>query len=289
MNGIGVAARYFFRPALISFVTTTLAVLWVAGQPAQAKDQKIVAAYDISFNGLGIGDFKLVSNFWKDTYVMKGRASISILGGLLFEWRGDTESNGRIHSQGPRPASFTFDFRTSDKRGRVDVAFSGNRVIQLDVTPPQRKSSRHVPLERSHMQGVVDPLSAIVMLSKQGLDKSSRQVCSGTIPVFDGNARYDLRLSYKKTQSVQSSYGYNGKAFICKVKFVPIAGHKHGDHESEFAANSNGIEVWMVPLKEAGIYAPHFIQIPTPVGTATLLASSFEVGPVERQDAMLQQ
>jgi hypothetical protein len=289
MNGIGVATRSFFSPVMISFLTIALALFWMTGRPAEAKDQKIVAAYDISFNGLGIGDFKLVSNFWKDNYVMKGRASISILGGLLFEWRGDTESNGRLHSRGPRPASFTFDFRTSDKRGRIDLAFSGNRVTQLDVSPPQRKSSRHVPLERAHMQGVVDPLSAIVMLSKTGLNKSSRQVCSGTIPVFDGNTRYDLRLSYKKTQTVQSSYGYNGKAFICKVKFVPIAGHKRGDDESEFAAKSNGIEVWMVPLKKAGIYAPHFIQIPTLVGTARITASSFEVGPVERQDAMLQQ
>lgn len=289
MNGIGVASRSFSRPVLLSFLMIALALFWAMSVPASARDQKITAKYDISFNGLSIGDFKLISNFWKDNYDMKGRATISILGGLLFEWRGDTESSGHFNSHGPRPASFSFGFKTSNKRGKVDLAFSGNHVSQLAVSPPQKKSSRRVPLTRAHMQNVVDPLSAIAMLSKQGVSKSSRQVCSGRIPIFDGNARYDLRLSYKATKRVNAGYGYRGRAYVCKIKFVPIAGHKRGDDESEFAAKTNGIEVWMVPLKKADIYVPHYIRIPTPVGVASLTASNFAIEPVELQDAMLRQ
>jgi hypothetical protein len=289
MNGIGVASRFVTRPVLLSFLTIALALLWSMCQPALAKDQKITAKYDISFNGLSIGDFLFVSNFWKSSYDMKARASISILGGLLFEWRGDTESSGRMHSRGPRPDTFRFGYRTSDRRGQVDLGFSGNRVTQLDVTPPQRTSSRQVPITRAHLQDVVDPLSALVMLSKSGLGKSSRQVCSGHIPIFDGNARYDLRLSYKQSSTVHAGYGFRGKAFVCKVKFVPIAGHKRGDQESEFAAKTNGIEVWMVPLKKAGIYVPHYIRIPTPAGTASMTALNFDVEAADRQNAMLDQ
>lgn len=289
MNGIGVALRSFSRPVLRSFLTMALALPWAMSLPAQAKDQKITASYDISFNGLSIGDFTLISNFWKNNYDMKARASISILGGLLFEWRGDTESSGRLLSRGPRPDSYRFVFKTSNKRGNVDLAFSGNQVTQLAVSPPQRKSSRRVPVTRAHMRNVVDPLSAIVMLSKQGVNRSSGQVCEGRIPIFDGNARYDLRLSYKNTKSVYAAYGYRGKAYVCKVKFVPIAGHKRGDDESEFAAKTNGIEVWMVPLKKADLFVPHYIRIPTPVGMASMTASRFSIDPVERRGAMLNQ
>lgn len=289
MNGIGVAHRSFTRPVLLSFLTIVLALIWAMSQPVHAKDQQISAKYDISFNGIGIGDFMVVSNFWKNNYNLKGHASISILGGLLFEWRGDTQSSGRLYSRGPRPSSFSFGYRTSDRRGKVDMAFANNRVIQSAVNPPQKNTSKRIPVTRAHMNNVIDPLSAVVMLSKSGLNKTSSQVCSGRIPIFDGSARYDLRLSRKTVKTVQAGYGYRGKAYVCKVKFVPIAGHKPGDNESEFAASTNGIEVWMIPLKEAGIFVPHYIVIPTPVGTAYLTASKFDVDPVARRDAMLQQ
>lgn len=289
MNSIGVLLRSVSRPFPPSMVMLALGLFWAMSAPVSAKDQKILAKYDISFNGLSIGDFKLMSNFWKGNYAMKARASISILGGLLFEWRGDTESSGRLYSLGPRPDAFRFGFKTSDKRGKVDLAFSDNRVTQLDVSPPKKKSSRRIPVTRAHMKNVVDPLSAIVMLSKTGVGKTSREICSGEIPIFDGNARYDLRLSYKDTKKIQARYGYRGRAYVCKVKFVPIAGHKRGDDRSEFAAKNNGIEVWMVPLKKADIFVPHFIRIPTPVGLASMTAMDFRIGPAERRDAMLHQ
>lgn len=289
MNGIGALFRSLARPLLLSLLTLVLALFWAMSVSASARDQKITAKYDISFNGLSIGDFKLISNFWKNNYAMKARASISILGGLLFEWRGDTESRGRLNSRGPHPDIFRFGFRTSNKRGQVDLAFSGNRVTQLDVSPPKKKSSRRIPVTRAHLRNVVDPLSAIVMLSKSGVGKSSRQVCSGEIPIFDGNARYDLHLSYKDTKRINARYGYRGRAYVCKVKFVPIAGHKRGDDESEFAARTNGIEIWMVPLRKADIFVPHFIRIPTPVGLASMTAMDFRIGPAERRDAMLRQ
>lgn len=289
MNGNGVHSRSFSHPLLLALLMLALALFWAKGVPASAKDQKITAKYDISFNGLSIGDFKLISNFWKKNYAMKARATISILGGLLFEWRGATESSGRLFSRGPRPDAFKFGFKTSKKRGNVDLVFNDNRVTQLAVSPPKRRSSRRIPVTRAHMKDVVDPLSAIVMLSKSGIGKSSRQVCSGNIPIFDGNARYDLRLSYKGAKRIQARYGYRGRAYVCKIKFVPIAGHKRGNKESEFAAKTNDIEVWMVPLKKADIYVPHYIRIPTPVGLAVMTAMDFSIGPVQRQDAMLRQ
>ncbi|MBX2804395.1 MAG: hypothetical protein KTR19_00360, partial [Hyphomicrobiales bacterium] len=101
MNGIGVASRFSFRPLWQVFLTIGVLTLGPVSAGAQAKDQKIIAKYDISFNGLSIGDFRLESNFWKSSYDIKARANISIFGGLLFEWRGDTASSGRIVSNDP--------------------------------------------------------------------------------------------------------------------------------------------------------------------------------------------
>lgn len=246
--------------------------------PAWAKDQKtIVAKYDISFNGLSIGDFKLRSDLNDQEYRLKGNARISILAGLLFEWKGSTVSSGRVFAKRPRPYSYSFGYRTNNKRETIDIEFSNNNVKDIAVSPPQKRSSRRVPVTQKHMRNVVDPLSAIVMLTNVGSDKNGKEVCTRRLPIFDGKARYDLRLTYKGSRRVNTGNGYNGRAHVCKVKFMPIAGHKHGDKESNFAARNENIEVWMIPLREADLYVPYYVYIPTPVGTASLTAKGFRV------------
>ncbi len=271
------------RKTVSSAAATILAMLvfWLSapGGPALAKDQtrKVTAEYSIGFNGLGIGQFKLWSDLTSSQYNLKARATISVLAGIVFEWRGDTASTGQVMAKLPRPASYSFGYRTSDKAEMINIKFSNNIVEEIAVNPPQRQSPARVPVMRKHMQNVVDPLSALVMLTNIGGNKSGSEVCSRRIPIFDGKARYDLKLTYKSTKTVSANNGYNGPAYVCKVKFLPIAGHKRGDDESDFASKNEGIELWMMPLAQAELYVPYYIYIPTPMGSATLTASSFEV------------
>lgn len=250
----------------------------MVGTSAFAKDQrKITADYSINFNGLGIGSFKLWSDLNGEEYSMKARAKISVLAGILFEWEGNTVSSGRVLANRPRPYTYRFGYRTSNKGETVDVEFSNNNVSQIAVNPPQKQSSKRVPVTRGHMRNVIDPLSAVVMLTNVASSKGAREVCTRRLPIFDGKARYDLKLTLKKTKSVSTSFGYRGPAHICKVKFQPIAGHKKGDDENEYAEKNEGIEIWMIPLAEADLYVPYYIYIPTQVGSASLTASTFEV------------
>ena len=49
--------------------------------------------------------------------------------------------------------------------------------------------------------------------------------CNQTFPIFDGETRYDIKLSYKDTQKVKTK-GYNGYAYICRMRYIPLFGHK---------------------------------------------------------------
>ncbi len=250
----------------------------VPGHPAFAAGQsrKVTAEYSINFNGLGIGTFKLWSDLGSKEYSMKARATISVLAGILFEWQGDTSSSGQVMAHLPRPYAYRFGYETSDKRETVDIKFSNNIVEEIAVDPPARQSASRIPVTRKHMRNVVDPLSAILMLSNIGSNKTGEEVCSRRLPIFDGKSRYDLKLSYKSTKRVDGA-GYAGPAYICKVKFLPIAGHRPGDEDNNFAAKTEAMEVWMIPLAKAELYVPYYIYIPTAVGSATLTSSSFQV------------
>jgi len=273
----------------LALLTLAFGVTLLTGQssqsePADGRPTKIKANYGINFNGINIGDFKLTATLAPSEYAVNATAQISVLAGMLFEWNGITASSGRVISRGPLPYSYSFGYKTSEKSENIDIKFSNNVVREIAVTPPQRPSAARIPITRKHMQNVVDPLSALVMLTNVGANKTGPEVCAKRLPIFDGKARYDLQLSYKGTKAINANNGgYKGPAYVCKVKFIPIAGHKLGDEESVYAAQNESMEVWMMPVAKAGIYVPYYIYVPTPVGTATLTSSGLEVDADSRR------
>jgi hypothetical protein len=261
----------------IAFGMTLLAGHSSQAEPTDGKPTKVKANYGINFNGINIGDIKLAATLANSEYTVNANAQISVLAGMLFDWNGTTASSGRVMSRGPLPYSYSFGYKTSEKSEKIDVKFSNNVVREIAVNPPQRPSAARIPVTRKHMQNVVDPLSAVVMLTNVGANKSGADVCAKRLPIFDGKARYDLQLSFKGTKSINASNGYKGPAYICKVKFIPIAGHKPGDEDSTYASKNEGMEVWMMPVAKAGLYIPYYIYLPTAVGTATLTSSGLDV------------
>ncbi len=256
------------------------AVLLGTGEAAAAspaKASRVRAVYSIGFNGMGIGEFTLDARLANHRYALHADARISVLAGLIFEWHGRTSSSGRVIGSSPLPAAYSFGYTTSNKGEQIRVKFAGKSVREIAVNPPPRRSSSRIPVTRQHMYDVIDPLSAVLLLSNVGVDKTGHDVCNRRLPIFDGKARYDIQLSYKRTKRVKTTDGYRGPAQICKVKYVPIAGHKRADDESAYAARNESIEVWMVPISKSGLYVPYYIYIPTPVGAATLTAVNFDV------------
>jgi hypothetical protein len=251
----------------------------VTAETASASDIKasrVTTTYDINFSGFNIGEFRLNANLDGSEYNLAATASISVLGGVLFEWKGKTTSSGHIN-RGPRPYGYTFGYRTADKGEDIDVKFSNNTVREIAVNPPQRSSGMRVPVTRQHMRNVIDPLSAALILSNVGSYKTGHSVCDQRMPIFDGKARYDLVLSYKRMKRVRTNLGYRGPAYVCKVKFIPIAGHRPSSTDSKYAARTEGMEIWLIPIKQAELYIPYYVHIPTPMGPASLTASNYDV------------
>jgi hypothetical protein len=284
------APRASHRRSLLGLLAITAVMLThipAMGEPdqAQTKSSKVTTKYAINFNGINIGDVKLTAIIANSEYNVSAQANISLLAGILFEWSGRTSSSGRIMHRGPIPYAYSFGYKTSEKSEKIDVKFSNNVVREIAVNPPQRPSTLRIPITRKHMQNVVDPLSAVVMLTNIGVNKSGQEVCNSRLPIFDGKARYDLQLSYKSSKNITAASGYKGPAYICKVKYIPIAGHKPADEENNYAARNDGNEVWMMPVPQAALYVPYYIYMPTPVGTATLTSAGFDVdvGPDMRR------
>lgn len=236
---------------------------------------EVSAVYRISLNSFEIGTFEFNSSVHDRTYSLTGNARISAMLGLV-NWQGVTRVTGQVGASRPNPTGFSFDFKGS-KSGSVRMGFGQGKVQTLAVVPPEAPKPGVVPLETSHLKGVLDPLSAILAMSRP----RDGNPCNQRLPVFDGKLRFDLVLSFKRNEAAQETTRSAPGApptqlTVCRVRVVPIAGHT-ADTATERARAMAGIEVAFRAVPEASIHVPHRISVPTIAGPATLSIDRIQI------------
>jgi hypothetical protein len=231
------------------------------------------AVYEVNFNGFAVGTFEFVSQSEEQSYTLTGNAQLSLLLGA-FTWIGETRAFGLISNQIPKPAAFTFDFRANNKKGWTKIDFVNGGVFDVRHSPPAPLKPDTVPLRDQHLKGVLDPLSAIMVVARY----ANPDPCDHRLPIFDGKERFDLLLSYKGQVKVneQQPSGQPVIAHVCRVQYRPIAGHKI-DAESSYLATSDAIEVSLRPIPSANVLIPYQIRIPTLIGYATIVSKRVEI------------
>lgn len=265
----------FVRSRIVKISTssvTTLAVAFVgvlacaADGLAASGNPEVSATYSIRLWGwLDAGDFTVKSRVRGSKYALY--SSTELIG-----WKGRASSNGIVGSNKPRPASYRFSGQSSSKTERVKLGFSGGSI--KSVHPPIRRKGP-VPVTKTHLLGAIDPLSAIVALTRapRGRVKGVNP-CKRQIPIFDGKQRFDLMFSYKRKVKVQQSSRsvMPRYAYICRVRYRPVAGYKPNEL-TNYLSKTNGIEIWLTPVAQAGAFIPRYIKIPTPWGEVEVTAA----------------
>ena len=256
-------------------VTTGLIALGAHGLSARADGwpASVKATYQISFNGFNIGTVDFQSEAESESYTLVANTRLSVLLGA-FTWDSETRSFGMLTSKAPKPAAFSLDFKSTLKAGSLKIGFSDGAVTDVAQQPIIPPKPGTIPLREQHLKGVLDPLSAIMMLSRG----SNAHPCERRIPIFDGKERFDLVLSRKGEVQVteQQPSGQPGLAYVCRVKYQPIAGYKL-DRETEFMVSNEAIEVALRPIPSANVFIPYQATIPTLAGYATVYAKRVEI------------
>lgn len=253
---------------LMAFVTGD----GLAGR-ALAWPASVRAQYEVAFNGFTVGTFEFVAQTEEESYSLTGTAQLSLLLGA-FTWVGETRAFGLLANHSPKPAAFAFDFRANTKKGSTKIDFADGKVLEVRHSPPPQPKTDTVPVREQHLRAVLDPLSAIMVVARY----ANPDPCDHRLPVFDGKERFDLALSYKGQVKVseQQPSGQPAIAHVCRVKYVPIAGHKV-DAENSYLATTDAIEVSLRPIPSASVLIPYQITIPTLIGYATIISKRVEI------------
>ena len=250
--------------------------LWALSTGASRADgwpASVKASYQITFNGFNIGTLDFQSEAESESYTLVANTRLSVLLGA-FTWDSETRSFGMLTSKAPMPAVFSLDFKSTLKAGSLKIGFSDGAVTDIEQQPVVPPKPGTVPLREQHLKGVLDPLSAVMMLSRG----STTNPCERRLPIFDGKERFDLILSRKGEVQVseQPPSGQPGVAYVCRVRYQPIAGYKL-DRETEFMVANDAIEVALRPIPSANVFIPYQATIPTLAGSAAIFVKRIEI------------
>ena len=271
------------RSRFVSLLLAGLALASISGAQAQGWPARVSATFDVEFGGVGIGSFDFNSTTTGNTYALNGVGKLSLLFGAL-KWNGNSEATGTVTADAPLPKTFGFAFKSSSKAGSTKLIYTGNTVTRVIQDPDKPPKEGTVPVQPSHLVNVLDPMSALLAMSKG----TSGNPCQRRIPIFDGRARFDLVLSPKGTVQLteQRPSGQPGTGYVCRVKYIPIAGHKP-DEETGAMAKSNDIEIVLRPIPSANVFVPYRVTVPTIAGNAVLKARRVDITTSGQQQIAL--
>ncbi len=240
---------------------------------APAWPSQVTAVYDVSFNGFNIGRFTFEAEVRSRSYTLTGDADISALLGFV-KWRGLSRTAGHFSGSAAAPAAYTFDYSSNVNSGSVRMAFRKGAVATVAASPAMPVSAATVPVEKSHLKGAIDPLSAVLALTRPDGDNP----CSQRLPIYDGMQRFDLVASPLGVRELQAG---PGPLQVCEMRYRPISGYARGS-ETEDLARSMKIEIALLPVPRAGLYVPHEIKIPMLVGSAVLSLQKIDIRTADR-------
>jgi hypothetical protein len=264
-------------PPAAAALALLLAFPAVAAPRPEAKPARFEIRYALSFLGVGVGDAGLKGERKGDAYELSLDAGLKGLAGFFVEGSGTATSRGRIGRSGPVPSEFRLDTRYSGVPIKVDMRLDAGTVrsVALEPEPPPRPD--RVPVAPAHRSGVTDPVGMLAI--PVGDAPLAPGLCDRRVAVFDGSSRSDLVLSRGAVVDVAEG-PYRGKALDCRVRWVPVSGHRPQRPAVLRMAANDEMRIRLAPVPGAGLLLPLSISVATGWGTARIEATRW--GDAER-------
>lgn len=258
----------------MAFLATLLLASSLSNQMVTEDDtappSQITVNYDGALYFLQVADIGLNVIYPDDTY----SATATFQSAGLLRWFDDTNIeagvSGYREGRNLQPWRYEHINHASGTGRIVGIDFPDGRA-EPDINPPFG-SMGDPPASEEEREGAMDPISAIMGLML-GMPFDENGTCEGRLPVFDGKARYNLRLQNDGMESVRTR-AWRGEAIVCRAYIEPINGYDPGDRPTEDETN-RPVTMWLAPV--GGAYVPVRFRAKTSIGNINIQAQHLSV------------
>lgn len=253
-----------------------------------AAQGRLEAKYEASLAGIPVGRGAWAIEIADEQYSAKASGGSSGLMNAFVGGSGSGSAQGRILAGAMSPQAYTVTTTSSKKSETVRLTLSGGAVKETRIEPEPPVDANRIAATDAHRRNVLDPMTGSLLRAPGAGDPIAAETCRTTIPIFDGRMRYDLKLDFKRIETIRADRGYHGPALVCAVYFEPIAGYIPGRSAIKYLASQRNMEAWFAPIAGTRVLAPYRVTIPTPLGTAMLEATQFFTTASPRTSARTQ-
>jgi hypothetical protein len=102
----------------------------------------------------------------------------------------------------------------------------------------------------------------------------TKAACNRTLNIFDGYQRYDLKLSFKRLDTIDLKEVHDGPVVVCGVVHEPIAGHLTSDTFIRFLSGRE-IEAVLAPLDGTPFLVPVRVSFAGMLANLVIQANRF--------------
>jgi hypothetical protein len=258
-------------------------------QPHLAVAQgRLDARYEATLAGIPVGKGAWTIDISDDQF---SAAASGGTAGLLKAFAGGTgtgAAQGRVVNGALVSTNYSASTTTSKKTETIRMVLSGGNVREYGIEPEPPVDPERIPITDAHRRGVFDPMTGSMLRVPGSGDPLSPDACRTGAAIFDGRMRYDLKLDYKRMETVRAEKGYQGPVVVCAVYFSPIAGYIPDRAVIKYLTALRNIEVAFAPVAGTRILVPFRMVIPTPLGSAMLEATQFITTPTPPRVAKTQ-
>jgi hypothetical protein len=246
----------------------------IAPQSAFAQG-KLEAHYEATLAGIPVGKGSWAIDIADDQFSAAAAGGTS---GLLKAFSGGSgtgAAQGRVVNGALVSTNYSATTTTSKKSEAIRMVLTNGTIKEYAIEPEPPVDADRLPVTDAHRKGVFDPMTGAMIRVPGTSDPVAPEACRGGNAVFDGRMRYELKLDFKRLETVKAEKGYHGPVVVCAVYFVPVSGYIPDRAVIKYLSAQRNMEIAFAPVAGTRILVPFRMTIPTPLGTAVLEATQF--------------
>ena len=251
-----------------------VAFMLLAPQSASAQG-RLEAHYEATLAGIPVGSGAWSIDIADDQFSASASGGTTGLLKAFASGSGTGAAQGRLVNGALASTSYSATTRTAKKSEAVHVTLVNGNVREYGIEPEPPVDADRIPLTEAHRRGVYDPMTGSMLRVPGNADPLSPEACRTGAGIFDGRMRYDLKLDFKRMETVKAEKGYHGPVVVCAIYFTPVAGYIPDRPVIKYLAAQRNIEIAFAPIAGTRVLVPYRMVIPTPLGTAMLEATQF--------------
>jgi hypothetical protein len=252
-----------------------LALMLLAAPHSASAQGRLDAHYEATLAGIPVGKGAWTIDISDDQFSASAVGGTSGLMKAFSGGSGTGAAQGRIVNGALVSSNYSATTTTSKKSEAIRMVLTNGNIKEFAIEPEPPVDPDRIPVTDAHRRGVYDPMTGSMLRVPGTSDPLSPDACRTGASIFDGRMRYDLKLDYKRMETVKADRGYHGPALVCSIYFSPVAGYIPDRPVIKYLATQRNMEIAFVPIAGTRVLVPFRLVIPTPFGTAMLEATQF--------------